>query len=46
MILIENTKRYEIPLSEEIVLQMEDILNNPSDTTPFNPSTPEEEEIP
>ena len=46
MILNETMKRYESPLSEVVALRMEAILNNSGDTTPFIPSTPEEEEIP
>ena len=46
MILTVNKKRYESPLTEVVALQMEAILNNASDTTPFATSTPEEEEIP
>ena len=36
MILTENKKRYESPLSEVVALRMEAILNNPSgDITPI-----------
>ena len=37
MILTENRKRYESPLSEVVALRMEAILNNASDTTPITP---------
>lgn len=43
MILTENKKRYDSPLSEVLVFRMETILNNGSDTTPI---TPGDEETP
>ena len=46
MILTDNKNRYESPLAEAILLRMEAILNNLSDTTPIQHNSGEDEEIP
>lgn len=45
MILTENKKHYESPLSEVVALRIEAILNNASDITPFANTSQEDEEI-